>query len=324
MDFGEVLTNAWKITWKHKVLWIFGILAGCARGGGGGSGGGGGGGGQNGTGNPSFIPGISPQSQQLLSNLQDWIATHESLLVTAVVVFVLLALVLTLVRLALGTIGEIGLIRGASKADGGAEHLGFGELWRDSLRYFWRVLGLAVIVFAALLALILLIVGCAVLAGVATLGIGALIILPLICILIPIGLIVSILVRLADVAMVTEDLGIQAGVKRGWELFKSELGPVLVIWLITVVIEIVVGIVIAIPILVVVIPAVISLVFNNGNLASTPLLIAGACFVAYLPVLLVASGILIAYTQSVWTLTYLRLTRPKPVDPTAPPLPANA
>ena len=25
-DFGDVLTRAWKITWKHKVLWIISIL----------------------------------------------------------------------------------------------------------------------------------------------------------------------------------------------------------------------------------------------------------------------------------------------------------
>jgi len=41
-NFGEVLTRAWQITWKYKVLWIFGILAGCTNGGGGGGGGGGG------------------------------------------------------------------------------------------------------------------------------------------------------------------------------------------------------------------------------------------------------------------------------------------
>jgi len=29
MDYGEVLSKAWQITWKYKVLWIFGILAGC-------------------------------------------------------------------------------------------------------------------------------------------------------------------------------------------------------------------------------------------------------------------------------------------------------
>ena len=42
-NFGETLTRSWQIVWKHKVLWIFGILASCSRGGGGGSGGGGGG-----------------------------------------------------------------------------------------------------------------------------------------------------------------------------------------------------------------------------------------------------------------------------------------
>jgi uncharacterized protein (DUF2062 family) len=25
-DFGDVLTRAWKITWKHKVLWILSVL----------------------------------------------------------------------------------------------------------------------------------------------------------------------------------------------------------------------------------------------------------------------------------------------------------
>ena len=32
MDIGSVLSRAWQIIWKHKVLWIFGILAGCANG----------------------------------------------------------------------------------------------------------------------------------------------------------------------------------------------------------------------------------------------------------------------------------------------------
>ena len=40
MNFGEILTKAWKIIWKFKVLWIFGILASCGQGGGSGGGGG--------------------------------------------------------------------------------------------------------------------------------------------------------------------------------------------------------------------------------------------------------------------------------------------
>ena len=41
MNYGEVLTRAWKIVWKFKVLWIFGILASCGTGSNGRSGGGG-------------------------------------------------------------------------------------------------------------------------------------------------------------------------------------------------------------------------------------------------------------------------------------------
>jgi hypothetical protein len=29
IDLGEIITKSWKITWKFKVLWIFGILSGC-------------------------------------------------------------------------------------------------------------------------------------------------------------------------------------------------------------------------------------------------------------------------------------------------------
>ena len=31
-DFGGVLTRAGQILWKYKILWIFGILAGCVGG----------------------------------------------------------------------------------------------------------------------------------------------------------------------------------------------------------------------------------------------------------------------------------------------------
>ncbi len=320
MDFGEVLSKAWKITWKHKVLWIFGIFAGCARGGGGGSSYGGGGGTQN----PSVGPGTSLEAQQFITNVEQWIGTHESLIVAAVILLVLLVLILVFIRLALGTIGEVGLIRGTFEVDGGAEHLAFSPLFKETLHYFWRVLGLSLLVGLVLIIAILLLVGCAFAAGVATRGIGVLIFLPFLCLLLPAAVVGGIIVQLADVAIVTQDVSLMDGLRRGWEVFKKQLGPALVIWLITWVLEILGGILIAIPILVVAIPALLSLAFNTGNFSWTPLIIAGACFVAYLPILIVASGLILAYIQSVWTLTYMRLTRPPAADPTAPALPANA
>ena len=40
MNYGEILSKAWKIIWKNKILWLFGILAGCSASGVGGSSGG--------------------------------------------------------------------------------------------------------------------------------------------------------------------------------------------------------------------------------------------------------------------------------------------
>ena len=37
-------------------------------------------------------------------------------------------------------------------------------------------------------------------------------------------------------------------------------------------------------------------------------MLAALCFVAYLPVLILLNGVLRAYIESAWTLTYLRLT----------------
>jgi len=63
--------------------------------------------------------------------------------------------------------------------------------------------------------------------------------------------------------------------------------------------------------------------FNFGEGENyTPLLAAGLCFVAYLPLLFVLKSILTAYIGSVWTLTYMRLT--KPTESSSIPIQGNA
>ena len=69
--------------------------------------------------------------------------------------------------------------------------------------------------------------------------------------------------------MVIEDLRMLDGLRRGWEVVKKNVGPVLVIWLITAVIGVVIGLVIALPILVVVVPAIIGFATSQGELPTT-------------------------------------------------------
>jgi hypothetical protein len=283
MDFGEVLGRAWRIIWKHKILWIFGIFAGCSRGGGGGAGNSGYR--FSGTNPQGQIPQI-PENDQFWSQLGNWIGTHW----WVVFLFILAILVLALIAILLGTIGRIGLIKGTQKADGGAEHLGFAELWDESLPYFWRVFLLALIVgvlsFVLVLALILLGFGAAVI----TLGIGLICLIPLFCVLLIVLWFVGLVIQLAEVAIV----------------------------------------VIALPILVTIVPAAIAFGLANAQATTpnwAPLIVGLVCCAVYFPFLLVLNGILTAYSQSAWTLTFLRLTKPtdnvKPVEsPENPVVPA--
>ena len=289
-NFGEVLTRAWQIIWKHKVLWIFGIFAGCARGGGG-SGGGGGGAGGTRPGDQPF-----PELERTFDQIGQWINENPWI----VAVFVVLVLALVILSVFLGTIGRIGLIRGTYQAEQGAERMVFGELFSGSIPYFWRVLGLSLLIFLiAILVFIPL-----VLFGVLTAGVGLICILPLICILIPVLWAVSVVIEQANAAIVLDNLGIGDGLRKGWEVVRTNVGPIILLALILFIGSGIVGFIIAIPI----IAAIFPLIFGAASNNTSPMWITALCLLAYFPVLLVLSGILNAYVQSVWALTYMRLT----------------
>lgn len=303
-NFGEILTRSWQIVWKHKVLWIFGILASCSRGGGGGSGGGGGGGGNG------FDPSTAPQ----FSGFEQWMSDNWWIFI----VIGLVTLILIILFIFLGTIGRIGLIKGTYQVEQGSEKLVLGELFSESMPYFWRVFGLSFLFGIAFLIIFLPFVAF----GVLSAGIGFLCLLPLICILVPISWVVTIIIEQANAAIVLDNLSLMDGLRRGWEIVKNNLGPALIMGLILFVITFVVGLVIALPVFFIVFPSLLGY-FAGGGENTTPLILMSVCFCLYLPVALVLQGIMTAYTGSAWTLTYMRLTKP-PQDNTPVALEANA
>lgn len=294
-NFGEVLTRAWQIVWKYKVLWIFGILAGCAESNGGGSSGSG----VRGLDRRSGSYPLPPNMERALEQMSRWIEGNWWVLILIFVgVLLLVALFIFL-----GTVGRIGLIQGTLQAETGAERLAFGSLFSQSTPYFWRVFGLAFLVGLVFLALFVPLI----FFGIFTAGVGFLCLIPLICLLIPVSLAVNLILEQAYIAIVKENLGITDGLQRGWDVVRMNLGPIILMGLILFGIEFVAGLVLAIPIFLIVFPAVFAYALGEGQ-SMTPTLVAGLCFVVYLPFLILARGILSTYTGSAWTLTYLRLT----------------
>jgi hypothetical protein len=292
-NFGEILTRAWQIIWKHKILWVFGILASCSRGGGSGSSG------ASSSGNSGFSSGQPIPFDQGMEQFNQWMNENLALFVGAVI----LVLVLVLLFAFLGTIGRIGLIKGTYKAERGTEQLVLGELFSESIPYFWRVFGLSFLIGLAFLLIFIPIL----LFGVFTAGIGFACLLPLLCLLIPVGLVVNIVIEQANAAIVLEELTMLDGLRRGWEIVKSNIVAVLIMAIILAVIGGVIGLVVAIPLLLAVIPA--ALAFAIGEAQNwAPLMLAGVCVCLYLPIVITVQGIIVAYIESAWTLTYLQLT----------------
>jgi hypothetical protein len=300
MDFGEVLRRAFQIIWRHKVLWIFGILAGCA----------------DASGGPSsnlqatFDAGAPPpQLERFFADLPPGVIP---LLIGG---FVLAVLLLVVLAIFLGTIGRVGLIRGTLLAEEGTERLAFGELFRGSLPYFWRVFGLSLVVGLAVVVLVLLLFIPFAFLAIVTLGIGLLCLIPLICVLVPLGWFLWVIVEQASIAIVVEDRNIVTGWQRGWEVVRHNLGPIILMALILFLgVGLLGGFLIGWPIALLLAPLFAFLIFGGERAIGIGLPVIVLCFVAYLPVFLVLNGILRGYTGSAWTLTFLRLTR-RPVVP---------
>lgn len=302
-NFGEVLTRAWQIIWKHKVLWIFGILASCARGGGGGSSGGGGNSGyQTGSGDSPFS---GDKIERVMNQVGTFLENNWWIIIAVIVGIFLLSFVFYF----LGMMGRIALIKGVAHADKDAESLSFGELWAESMPFFWRVFGLNFLIGLAFLVLFIPLV----LFGIVTAGIGFLCLIPLLCIMVPLSWVVMAIIEQAQNAIVLEDLNMLDGFKRGWEIVKANAVPIIIMMLILGIGSGIIGVIIALPIIIAVVPAVIGMAVSQQTL--TPFYIAAACCVAYFPVLLFFNGVLTAYIQASWTLTYLRLVKPKEEAP---------
>ncbi len=304
MNYGEVLQRAWQIIWKHKILWIFGILAGCG----------------NATGNTggSSNTGYRFQGGELPSQFQNFFFQvqrfFENIPVWVWILLGLMLLVLFVIAIILNTVGRTGLVLGALQADEGTAHLSFGTLFSTSFSYFWRVFFLNLIVGFGILILVLILIVPVILLGVATLGVGLLCLIPIICLLIPISWFINLVLEQSVIAIVTENRGIFSGLERGWQVVTTNIGPMIIMALILFVAGAVIGFIIAIPMALIVIPPLVGLVARTQTAAIGGLVVAAILFVLYLPVLLVATGILRGYITTAWTLTFRRLTGHLPAE----------
>ena len=324
MDFGEILGKAGKIIWKNKVLWIFGILAGCGASGGSGGGGGNSGYRMNGSSSSNFnnpFGNMFPRAQEFGWQVQNFFDNLQGGTLALIIVgLVLFSLLISALVLVLSSIGKAGLIHGTVLADQSgelAEKLNFKQVWSGSKPYIWRIVLLTLLLAVAAIVLTLILVLPVVLVSVLTLGIGLLCILPLICIMIPVFWMVGVIIEQATVAIVVEDLGVFDSIKRAWQVVvQQNLGGYIVLALILGIGGAIVGFLIGLPLLLILVPVAIALFVSNQAVMTGGLIAGIVLFVIYIPIAILLSGILQAYLGSAWTLAFRQATRrpPEPVE----------
>lgn len=302
MNIGEVLSRAWKIIWQYKILWLFGLLASL--------------GGSAGSGsqfNYTFEGNQLHTPFNNLGQIPSW----------AVVLLVLVGLVLFVLFVILSAAGRAGLVYGAWHADSGETDLTFSPLFNASKTYFWRVILLGLLIFAIGLTLMLILLIPSALAIGVTLGLAAICLVPLICLLVPAFIILSVVVDLAIIAIVGENRGVMESLRRGWAIFRAHLPEMIAMGVIIVIGTAVANFLISLPILPIAAIVAGGLITGSRAVSTGSLIVSLGLFLLYLPILLALRGIITAYVETAWTLTFRRLagSTPDAVEvPAAPSL----
>lgn len=316
MDHFKTLARAWSITWRYRVLWIFGFLLALAGGGGGGNGGGGGGAPGPIGGGPSRPGGGVPGQ---MPNLPFDQGTFLAIVVVAAAVILLLVVAFTILRY----VAETALIAGVDEIEETGQSLtvrrGFRLGWsRQALRLFLAdlavtlpvILGALLLAGLAALPLLLLLLKVDALNIVAwgltaTLGLSALLVILVVV------LVISIVKPYIQRRIVLARQGVIASIRQALALLRHSMMDTGLMWLLLVAVGIAWAIV-SIPIILLLVALALMIgglpagaVYLASHAVWPAVILGGALFLlALIPAISFVEGLFLVYLSSAWTLTY--------------------
>lgn len=322
MNYGDLIRDAFRISWRHKYLWFFGFFVGGTA--------------SNFANVPSgignFDGGGSEQSGSgpsgLAAQLGPGVFDNAALIVALFVVIGLIVLLF----IALNLISNGALAENVAAIDRGEERR-FGSGWRAGLGNVWRVLGYYVVYFLIAFGLLIAIgVPIAVLVGVTfavTQSVAARVIVAVLAGLIGVVALILVFIPLSIIGqyalreIVVRREGVFASFGGGYRIFRRNFGRSLLLWLVNLLLGIGVTIAVVIGLLIVGLVLFLPTILLAFAEMSTAAVVAGVVAgVILLPILLAVSGATGAFFHSYWTLAYLRLTTSETPAPTASPEPA--
>ena len=286
-DFGEILTRAGQITWKHKVLWLFSAL-------------------------PTLLSFLIFPVVFLPIFLTDFDPYSEPFFVDQplyILLFIGLSLFISILSFALYAISSSSVTLGVLQVEGGAGKLETMKLFDDGKKYWVRVLGVMLLVGLAVSLVFAVIFGCMTLFGALTIGLGFICMQPLILLMYPLMLVLYGIIEESQAAVVVDELGVTDAIQRGWELVKANFWRILLISLIVYLGISILGGIVAVPFM---IPFFFMPFFMEGSSGfdmRTVMLVSGGITLLLIPVMALVQGIGMTFLKTTYALVYLRLTK---------------
>ncbi len=283
-DYGTILTSALQITWKRKVFWALLTLP------------------------MLLLFAVLPFMFVFLFFVDGNISDSASLVLGGA--WTLFIILLSIAGMVLHVIASSSVALGIVRLERGEGSLGFVDLLRDGFAYFWRELGVTLIVQLTFGLVFTAIFACMFVSTMVTIGMAAICWQPVILLMTPLMYLVMGVLESAYMAVIADDLGPVDAVKCALQIVREHIWKYIAISLIVYFGGMIVSSVILFPLF---IPLFfLPFLLESGGKMDSQLFMAIAILFSciFTPVMTLFSVVLQTLIKTTLGITYLRLTRP--------------
>lgn len=277
-DFGDILTRAFRLTWKHKSFWLFmafPMLVAAFI----------------------FLAFVAPVF---------FLEGNEDMLGLVMAVWIgVVALGVIAIFLA-SSAGLTSLTLGILRAERGEGSTAFMDLVRDGIPYFWRVLGVIVLIQMTVGLVFSAFFMCAAGLIAVTAGVAAICLMPVMILITPLSYLLTAALNAGIVAVIEEDLGSWDAVKRSLQVIRDHVWKFVLLMLIVYLGTSLLSGIFVVPAM---IPSLFAPVAAEMD-EQAFWLVMGSFVCLFFPAMALYTGIVGAFTTSVVDIAYLRLSRP--------------
>ena len=287
-DYSSILTRAGQITWKHKSIW--GLLA---------------------------LPMVIAFLPFMLFSIFFLIVmtitkgdVPDFIYFSLALIFLLTIVISTIVNYAVRTVSSSAATLGIVRGERGEGSTKFMDLLRDGLPYFWRILGLMLVVNLTIGLVFTIFSMLAFMLIVVTIGMASFCIQPIMILLTPMMFLMIGVLEAAQIAIILENMSVMDAIKHALQVVRTHVWKYVIITLIVYFGSMILTSIVITPLMMPLFILPVLLEFGQEISMQSMALISVLFFCIFFPIMILISSLLGVFMKTSLNLTYLRLTSP--------------